>query len=139
MRAAGGRNGSVRAAVSARFAAGRPTAGGFLAAALLSVLLVSPAVAGDAPLSVQQQQGQKLYRSTCFYCHSEKVWGTLAIERRRGATDALLEKRTDLVPIFVKSVVRNGLGSMPPYRRTELTDTDADAIIAYLTRANATK
>ena len=67
------------------------------------------------------------------------MWGTLAIERRRDATDALLEKRTDLVPIFVKSVVRNGLGSMPPYRRTELTDTDADAIIAYLTRANATK
>jgi hypothetical protein len=67
------------------------------------------------------------------------VWGTLAIERRRGASDALLEKRTDLVPAFVSSVVRNGLGSMPSYRRTELTDRDVEAIVAYLTRANAAK
>ena len=123
----------------ARFAAGMRSVTVALVAAALSVALASPVIAADAPLSAQQQQGQKLYRSTCFYCHSEKVWGTLAIERRRGATDALLEKRTDLVPAFVKSVVRNGLGSMPPYRRTELTDTDVDAIIAYLTRANATK
>jgi mono/diheme cytochrome c family protein len=124
---------------SARFVAGMCSVTVAFVAAALSVALASPVLAADAPLSAQQQQGQKLYRSTCFYCHSEKVWGTLAIERRRGATDALLEKRTDLVPAFVKSVVRNGLGSMPPYRRTELTDTDADAIIAYLTRANATK
>ncbi|MEJ1965967.1 MAG: cytochrome c [Gammaproteobacteria bacterium] len=95
---------------------------------------MSPAVAADAQLSLQQQQGQKLFRNTCYYCHSEKVWGTLAIERRRGTGDALLEKRTDLVPAFVKSVVRNGLGSMPAYRRTELTDAEVDAIIAYLTR-----
>ena len=60
-------------------------------------------------------------------------------EHRRGASDALLEKRTDLVSAFVKSVVRNGLGSMPAYCRTELTDTEVDAIVAYLTRAGAAK
>jgi (+)-pinoresinol hydroxylase len=109
-----------------------------LLGALLS--LRSPvAAAQGAPLTAKQAEGQKLYRSTCFYCHSERVWGTFAIERRRGPADALLEKRTDLVPDFVKSVVRNGLGSMPAYRRTELTDTEVDAIIAYLTRANSTK
>ena len=95
--------------------------------------------AADAPLSAQQQQGQTLFRNSCFYCHSEKVWGTLSLERRRPNGDALLEKRTDLTPDFVRTVVRNGLGSMPAYRRTELNDTDVDAIIAYLTRGNAGK
>jgi mono/diheme cytochrome c family protein len=96
-------------------------------------------MAADAPLATQQAQGKALYGATCNYCHSEKVWGTLALERRRGTSDALLEKRTDLVPAFVKSVIRNGLGSMPAYRRTELTDAEVDAIVAYLTRANAAK
>jgi mono/diheme cytochrome c family protein len=95
--------------------------------------------AADTPLSPLQQQGQKLFRNNCFYCHTEKVWGTLSLEKRRPAGDALLEKRTDLVPEFVKSVVRKGIGSMPAYRRTELTDADVDAIIAYLTRNNAGK
>jgi mono/diheme cytochrome c family protein len=35
--------------------------------------------------------------------------------------------------------VRNGLGSMPAYRRTELSDTDVDAIVAYLARANVAR
>ena len=95
--------------------------------------------AADRALSALQQQGQELFRNNCFYCHSEKVWGTLSLEKRRPAGDALLEKRTDLVPEFVKSVVRKGLGSMPAYRRTELTDADVDAIIAYLTRNNAAR
>ena len=95
------------------------------------------ATAADAPLSAQQEQGKRLFVGTCNYCHAERVWGTLAIARRRGANDALLEKRTDLLPAFVKSVVRNGLGSMPAYRRTELTDAEVDAITAYLTRASS--
>ena len=99
--------------------------------------LVAPADAADSPLSSQQQQGQKLFRGTCFYCHSEKVWGTLSLERRRPAGDALLEKRTDLTPDFVRTVVRNGVGSMPAYRRTELNDAEVNAIIAYLTRGSS--
>jgi mono/diheme cytochrome c family protein len=106
-------------------------------AALTTATAASTVSAADAPLSALQQQGQKLFRNNCFYCHSEKVWGTLALERRRPAGDALLEKRTDLVPDFVKTVVRNGLGSMPAYRRTELNDADVDAITAYLTRNKA--
>jgi (+)-pinoresinol hydroxylase len=101
---------------------------------LLALITATPAWAQEGPLTAKQAEGRKLYLSTCFYCHSERVWGTLALERRRGTSDALLEKRTDLVPDFVKSVVRNGLGSMPAYRRTELTDADVDAIVAYLTR-----
>jgi hypothetical protein len=33
--------------------------------------------------------------------------------------------------------VRVGIGSMPPLRKTEVSDSDLDAVIAYLTRAGA--
>ena len=114
-------------------------AGTLAMAGSLALALSSVTHAAERPLSPLQEQGQKLFRNNCFYCHTEKVWGTLSLERRRPGGDALLEKRTDLVPEFVKSVVRNGLGSMPAYRRTELTDADVEAIIAYLTRNNAGK
>ncbi len=105
-----------------------------LALAVAALVGSNAASAADASLSPEQQHGQKLFRGTCFYCHSEKMWGTLALERRRPNGDALLEKRTDLAPELVRSVVRNGLGSMPAYRRTELTDAELDAIVAYLTK-----
>jgi len=94
------------------------------------------ATAADAPLTPSQEQGRKLFHATCIYCHGEKVWGTFTLERRMGKDHALLEKRDDLVGTYVKTVIRAGLGSMPPYRRTELSDTDVEAIAAYLTRLN---
>ena len=107
-------------------------------ASLVALLLVSgaagPLAAQEPALSAHQEQGRKLFLSTCIHCHGEKVWGTFALERRLGPDRGLLEKRTDLVAPFVKSVVRDGLGSMPAYRRTELTDAEVDAIAAYLTR-----
>ena len=102
---------------------------------LAAILLAAGPLAAQEPtLTAHQEQGRKLFQSTCLYCHGEKVWGTFALQRRLGADQGLLEKRTDLVAPFVKSVVRNGLGSMPAYRRTELTDADVDAIVDYLTR-----
>jgi mono/diheme cytochrome c family protein len=110
-------------------------------AALVSLLLLvgiaAPLAAAEPALSAHQERGRKLFNATCIHCHGEKVWGTFALERRLGADHALLEKRTDLVGPFVKSVIRGGLGSMPAYRRTELTDADADAIVDYLTRGNS--
>jgi mono/diheme cytochrome c family protein len=108
-------------------------------AVLLLAATAGPLAAQEPQLTPHQEQGRKLYQSTCLYCHGEKVWGTFALQRRLGAEHGLLEKRTDLVAPFVKSVVRNGLGSMPAYRRTELTDADVEAIAAYLTRPRPKK
>ena len=104
---------------------------------LLLACAAGPLAAQEPALNAHQEQGRKLFQSTCIHCHGEKVWGTFALERRLGADRGLLEKRTDLGAPFVKSVVRNGLGSMPAYRRTELTDADVDAITAYLTREHS--
>ena len=48
----------------------------------------------------------------------------------------MLEERTDLLPDYVKAVIRNGIKGMPTFRKTEISAADADAIGAYIARNN---
>ena len=72
--------------------------------ALLLTTAVGPLAAQEPALSVRQEEGRRLFQSTCVHCHGPKVWGTFTLERRLGADHGLLEKRTDLVAPFVTSV-----------------------------------
>jgi hypothetical protein len=56
------------------------------------------------------------------------------LERRLGADHALLDERLDLNGDYIKNVVREGIGSMPPQTRVDLTNTELDAVVSYLTR-----
>jgi (+)-pinoresinol hydroxylase len=89
---------------------------------------------GIASLSAQEQQGKLLYGRTCIYCHGPGLWATNRIAKRLDKDHALLENRTDLSADSIRAIVRSGVGSMPPLRKTELSDADVDAIAAYLTR-----
>ena len=109
---------------------------------VFGVLLFVAAAAGagavfaaeEASLSAQEQQGKRLYDRTCIYCHGPGVWGTNRLAKRLDKAHALLENRTDLSAAGIRAIVRSGVGSMPPLRKTELSDTDVEAIAAYLTR-----
>ena len=92
----------------------------------------APAVA--AALSPLQARGQKVFDIKCLPCHGPGVWGTNALARRMDRDKAELARRTDLNAVMIKTLMRSGIGSMPPIRRTEVPDADADAIAAYLTR-----
>lgn len=92
------------------------------------------ASADDAALSPQQQQGKRAYNHICVYCHSPGVWGTNRLSKRMGKEKAVLENRTDLAAAAVQAIVRSGIGSMPPLRKSELSDADLAAVAAYLTR-----
>ena len=61
----------------------------------------------------------------------------LRIKYRDTAISPLLEERTDLVPEFVKVIVRQGVSFMPQFRKTEISDAELDALAAYLARNNA--
>ena len=62
--------------------------------------------------------------------------GTDALQLKyKGTLPALLEARTDLTPEAMKEYVRRGSWSMPPFRKTELTDRDIKNIAAYLATA----
>jgi len=105
--------------------------------ALLALALLSAAggaQAAEPVLSAQEQQGKRVFDHICVYCHGPGVWGTNRLARRYDKDHALLESRTDLSAQAVRTIVRVGLGSMPPMRRTEVSDADLDAVAAYLTR-----
>jgi len=108
---------------------------GSLAIMALAVA-ASLATADDAALTPQQQQGKRAYNHICVYCHSPGVWGTNRLSKRMDKEHAVLENRTDLSAAMVQTVVRTGIGSMPPLRKSELSDADLAAVAAYLTRQN---
>ncbi len=77
------------------------------------------------------------FQRACSVCHGSGPAkpGTRALRAKyRGKLPALLEKRTDLTQTYVKYIVRHGVSVMPPFRKTELSDRDLDAIAAYLAR-----
>jgi (+)-pinoresinol hydroxylase len=86
-----------------------------------------------------QPKGYVQYQDYCSMCHGEGPGrpGTMALQAKyKGAEPALLADRTDLTPTLIKAYVRNGVSIMPIFRKTEISDSDLDAIAEYLTRNN---
>lgn len=64
--------------------------------------------------------------------------GTAALAAKySGQVPAALEERSDLTPDVVKFFVRHGVSIMPPFRKTEITDAELDALANYLGRKPA--
>ncbi len=101
---------------------------------LAFVLGAATATADDSGGPAQEQQGKRLFNHICVHCHGPGFWGTNRLAKRMDKEHALLENRTDLSADAIRAIVRNGIGSMPPLRKTELSDSDVAAIAAYLTR-----
>jgi (+)-pinoresinol hydroxylase len=119
------------------------------AVALSAVLAALASEVSSQPpdRSVQHAQGKQVYDYWCLPCHGpglglpgfNELPGTqqLRIKYRDTAISPLLEDRTDLVPEFVKVIVRQGVSFMPQFRKTEISDADLDALAAYLARNNS--
>jgi (+)-pinoresinol hydroxylase len=101
----------------------------------LNLMVAVPALA--APEQDQIEKGHKVYDKWCFPCHGTGLGkpGTDALAAR-GQKPAVLEERTDLTGPAIKTFVRHGVLFMPMFRKTEVSDADLDAIVAYLTRNN---
>jgi mono/diheme cytochrome c family protein len=86
------------------------------------------------------QKGEKVYTYWCATCHGEGALpGTVALQTKyKGAKPALLSERTDLIPAVTKTFVRHGVSIMPFFRKTEISDSDLDALAAYIARNNKT-
>ncbi len=81
--------------------------------------------------------GYVQFQKMCAVCHGAGPGkpGTRALQAKyQGTLPALLEERRDLTVQLVTYTVRHGVSVMPPLRKTELSDTDMEAIAAYLTR-----
>jgi (+)-pinoresinol hydroxylase len=98
------------------------------------------AVADTQPLAARQEQGHAVFQRWCEPCHGRAPYlpATAALTvKYKGKIAGALEDRKDLTPPAVKTFVRQGVFSMPPFRKTEISDADLEALAAYLTGRRA--
>jgi (+)-pinoresinol hydroxylase len=106
---------------------------------VLGVLFAPALAAKDDETLVK---GKAVYDHWCYPCHgvgAAKAGTTVLQYRYKGEKPALLEQRTDLTPPVVKAFVRNGVGLMAKFRKTEITDAELDTLAAYVTRKDKSK
>ena len=105
---------------------------------LLVLIALISALAGKLPAGdATAEMGKLIYQKWCTPCHGTGPGkpGTAALSARyQGSKPAVLKERTDLTAPVIKGAVRNGVYIMPRFRKTEVSDTELDGIIAYLTR-----
>ncbi len=59
--------------------------------------------------------------------------------RHRGAVSPFLEERSDLSAEVLRVFVRQGSGTMPMFRRTEISDEEIAALAAYFAASAASQ
>ena len=99
---------------------------------LAAVCFGTAASAADGPTLAH---GAQVFEQWCMPCHGrgDQFPGTVALGvKYQNKLAGALQDRTDLVPDFVKAVVRTGVAVMPFFRKTEVSDADLDALAAYL-------
>jgi mono/diheme cytochrome c family protein len=132
-------------------AASRPRFLSLAAASLLGISL--PAAAQDAPFPIAAwsrttasaentgsaaERGAAVFNNWCSACHSrgpQNAPGTTSLQfKYQGALPAALEDREDLTPEQVALYVREGIATMPFFRKTEIGDADLEVLSAYLVK-----
>lgn len=80
--------------------------------------------------------GKTVFDKHCSHCHNpgDEYPGTHQLAVTRGEDMAVLEERDNLAPQYVKYIVRNGLNAMPPFKPTNITDRELDALADYLNK-----
>lgn len=119
-----------------------------LLGAMFAVALLAGAQAAAAQDAAIVANGKVLFTRLCAACHGADrsdqgramLPGTDALRiKYKGQLPALLEQRTDLTPDVIRTFVRRGTWSMPPFRKTEISDAGIDAVSAYIADAARTK
>ena len=84
-----------------------------------------------------EASGKEVFEHYCVHCHGagNDQPGTLQLGRTRGKDKAVLTERTDLLPDYVRLVVRGGLRAMPSFAPSDLTDAKLSVLARYLGKA----
>lgn len=117
----------------------------FIATLGLAIALAgaSELASGAVPGGSQQiTRGQEKYDYWCATCHAgdpreggRYLPGTASLNAKyKGERPGALADRTDLLPPYIKLVIRRGMEGMPFFRKTEISDAEMDDIAAYLSR-----
>ena len=118
-------------------------------AKMVAALLIAPLLQAGTSLAqdaASAERGRASFEHSCAPCHGAGIGddgramlpGTDALRiKYQGALPALLEQRTDLNAEAIRTFVRRGTWSMPPFRPTEITERDIQDIAAYLRRTSS--
>jgi (+)-pinoresinol hydroxylase len=97
--------------------------------------------------AVSAERGAVVYEAWCVACHAPVPEGTALAPRAGvqqlqlkydGTLSPYITQRPDLANADVlRAFLRNGVGSMPPFRRTEISDDDIAALAAYFRLTSA--
>lgn len=78
--------------------------------------------------------GEELFTHYCIQCHGEGEGkpGANMLEQKHGKEKRIIKGRSDLPAIYIKTVIRNGLLEMAPFRFTEISDEQLDLVADYV-------
>ncbi len=110
----------------------RVVAGGATTRGAIALLLATFASGAGA---AEADAGEQVYTRWCVHCHAAGRGnpGTESLQVKYGGkTPAVLLERTDLTKEAVALFVRQGALSMPPFRKTEITDAELAALSAWV-------
>ena len=101
---------------------------------IAAVVLGMTAIVPIAALSQTEEPRapEQVFSTRCAYCHDATGWGTRALARRMPESEAPLLDRKDLPPAYTVYVVRRGIGSMPQFNPSELTDKELESLANWL-------
>ncbi|MBL4622955.1 MAG: cytochrome c [Immundisolibacteraceae bacterium] len=82
--------------------------------------------------------GEELFNHYCLQCHGdgEGKPGANMLEQKHGKEKRLIKGRDDLPAIYIKTVIRDGLLEMAPFRFTEISDEQLDLVADYVRSPN---
>ena len=97
--------------------------------------------AGPSTNTAQIAAGRKVFEHVCAACHGQgpgtdgapMLPGTQALTKKcHGQVPGALELRSDLDARVLRHFLRNGSGTMPMFRKTEISDSQIEAVATYL-------
>jgi mono/diheme cytochrome c family protein len=106
-------------------------------AAGAALALGGEAFAANAAAPTAAVSGEAVYQRWCVHCHATGRGnpGTESLQVKYGGkVPAVLLERTDLAPQAVALFVRQGVLSMAPFRKTEVTDAELAALSAFVAK-----
>jgi len=107
-------------------------------AALTGLALIAATLGSVAATSGPEprRSSEQIYAERCAFCHDASGWGTRTLARRLPPAEAALLDRVNLPPAYTKFVVRHGIGAMPQFNPSEITDGELAEIALWLESRN---
>lgn len=94
---------------------------GLAGAGLAAGLSIS--ASAQATYEIEPREPEYIYERTCGYCHGHNI-------------APIIRGRSLPAPV-ISAIVRSGMGAMPAFKPTEITDTELEALSEWISQSEA--